>query len=238
MDNVSPALSEITSPTGSATLPEAVLWDMDGTIIDTEPQWSAAEMEVARRYGATWDHEASEELIGLALPDSIQIFKRVTGIDVSGDQLIADIISCMVMYVRDGLPAWRPGVRELLGRLREYSIPCALVTMSYQDLADVVIEKLPPGTFQEVITGDQVRRGKPHPEPYLVAAQRLGVDIKKTVALEDSVAGVTSAAAAGAWTIGVPAHQDLPPSDSYTIMSSLENVEPHDLLPLARQRGG
>lgn len=238
MDNVSPAFSETTSPTASLQLPEAVLWDMDGTIIDTEPHWFAAEEEIARRHGATWSEKLGEKLIGMALPTSIEIFKDITGINVPSEQLIGEIIAHMVHLVRTGGAPWRPGAHQLLTSLRAHSVPCALVTMSYQDLADVVIDMLPAGTFSVVVTGDQVTNGKPDPEPYLVAAQRLGVDIEKTVALEDSIPGVTSAAASGAATIGIPAHQDLPPSDSYALLTSLEAVRPQDLLGLAGQRSG
>src|SRR5699024_8683753 len=81
-----------------------------------------------------------------------------------------ELIEQMVRLVRSGAADWRPGARELLTDLGRHEVPCALVTMSYQQLADVVIEMLPAGTFDTVVTGDQVNRGKPHPEPYLLAA--------------------------------------------------------------------
>lgn len=220
----------------SSGLPAAVLWDMDGTIIDTEPQWLAAEVNLAARYGAHWTLEMGEALIGHALSESILTFRDLTGIDADPDLLIDELIAEMVRLVGDGTAGWRPGAVELLTALANHQIPCALVTMSYQSLADVVLDMLPDGLFQAVITGDQVTHGKPHPEPYLLAAERLGVDVEHAVAIEDSIPGVTSAAASGAWTLGVPAHQQLPVSPDYVLIPTLAGVTPHDLLPLATGR--
>lgn len=237
MDNVSPTLRHSPPHTLPQALPDAVLWDMDGTIIDTEPQWLAAEVALADRYGGGWTESMGDALIGMSLPESILIFKEMTGIDVAPEQLIAELIEEMVTLVGSGVAGWRPGALELLTGLAHHQVPCALVTMSYQDLADVVLDMLPAGTFSAVITGDQVTRGKPHPEPYLLAADRLGVDITRTVALEDSVPGLASASSAGAWTIGIPAHQSLPASADYALLPTLAGVAPHELLGHARQRG-
>lgn len=239
MENVSPAFSETSLPPSTApgALPEAVLWDMDGTIIDTEPQWLQAEVALAERHGGTWTQAMGDKLIGMALPESILIFRDVAGISAPPQQLITELIAEMVRLVRQGAAGWRPGALELLRNLSRHEVPCALVTMSYQELADVVLEMLPKGTFDTVVTGDQVAQGKPHPEPYLLAAERLGVNITNTVALEDSIPGVTSAAASGAWTIGIPAHQEIPNSPTYAVVPSLEQVGPQDLFTLAAQRG-
>lgn len=237
MDNVSALRPHATVPIVPSGLPEAVLWDMDGTIIDTEPQWLAAEITLAESYGGTWNERLGEELIGMALPESILIFRQLAGIDAPADRLITELIDEMVRLVRSGEAGWRPGAQELLATLNRQGIPSALVTMSYQELADVVIEMLPAGTFQEVVTGDQVTNGKPHPEPYLLAAHRLGAEVTRTVALEDSIPGVTSAAASGAWTIGVPAHQDIPRSAEYAVIPTLAGVRPADLFTLAARRG-
>lgn len=236
MNNVLSRSTNIPRLDTGGNLPAAVLWDMDGTIIDTEPQWLSAEVNLAARYGAHWTLEMGEQLIGHALSESILTFRELTGIDADPDRLIEELIQEMVRLVRAGTADWRPGALELLAGLGEAGIPCALVTMSYQDLADVVLDMLPEGTFQVVVTGDQVSRGKPHPEPYLVAAERLGVDVEHTVAIEDSIPGVTSAAASGAWTLAVPAHQQIPASPDYVLLSSLAGVGPHDLLPLASAR--
>lgn len=237
MENVLSSLNPSRPDVEPGRLPDAVLWDMDGTIIDTEPQWLAAEINLARRHGSDFNEAMGEELIGMSLPESILIFRELTGIRASGEQLITELIEEMVNLVRRGEAGWRPGALDLLAGLGEHGVPLALVTMSYQDLADVVLDMLPTGTFDTVVTGDQVTNGKPHPEPYLLAAERLGVDVANTVALEDSVPGVTSAAASGAWTIGIPAHQAIPSSPTYALIPTLDRVRPHDLFSLAARRG-
>ena len=111
--------------------------------------------------------------------------------------------------VRRAVP-WRPGARELLAEVREANIPTALVTMSWRRFATEVVEALPAGAFDASVVGDDVERGKPHPDPYLLAAERLGVDIRKCLAIEDSPTGVASALAAGATVLAVPHHVDVP----------------------------
>lgn len=237
MDNVFPTLAPKPSTLQPGDLPDAVLWDMDGTIIDTEPQWLEGELALAQRYGATWNQHMGDQLVGMSLPESILIFRDLTGISATPETLIAELIQEMVTLVSSGYSDWRPGARELLTSLRDHHVPCALVTMSYTELANVVLEMLPPGTFDAVVTGDQVSQGKPHPEAYQKAAELLDVDVRRTVALEDSIPGVTSAAASGAWTIGIPAHQSIPSSTDYAVIPTLSEVKPHDLIRLAFSRG-
>lgn len=238
MDNLLSRLHQPPRSSSIGALPAAVLWDMDGTIIDTEPQWLEAEVVLAARYGKHWTHQMGEELIGRALTESILVFQERTGIEADPAELIDELIQEMIHLVGAGVADWRPGAVELLTSLKELEVPCALVTMSYQGLADIVLGMLPEGLFDVVVTGDQVTHGKPHPEAYLLAAKRLGVDVRETVALEDSVAGVTSAAASGARTIAIPAHQHVPESSTYAVVESLAGVNPHDLLPLAASRAG
>jgi HAD superfamily hydrolase (TIGR01509 family) len=124
---------------------------------------------------------------------------------------------------------WTPGARELLDALRQAGIPVALVTMSYRRLADAVITGLPEGTFGAVVTGDVVREGKPHPEPYLRAAAQLGVDPARCVAIEDSPTGVASAEAAGCVTVVVEGVVAVAQAPGRTIVSSLAALSVDDL---------
>ncbi|WP_418608021.1 HAD family hydrolase [Georgenia sp. SUBG003] len=139
------------------------------------------------------------------------------------------------MWSRRSSPAWsrgcarrgRPGGRgalEILAELRSAGVPCALVTMSYESFAGAVVAAAPAGTFQEVVTGDQVTRGKPHPEAYLTAAERLGVDPARCIAVEDSTVGVTAALASGARTIAVPLMVQVAAQDTLSRLRSLEGV--------------
>ncbi|MHB1289314.1 HAD family hydrolase [Georgenia sp.] len=205
-------------------LPDAVLWDMDGTLVDTEPYWMASEAAVVSRHGGTWTHEQGLQLVGNDLLVSARIIREQTGIARSLEEIIEEIIGGVVDRVRtDGAP-WRPGALELLAALRDAAVPCALVTMSYAVLADTVVEQVPPGTFAAVVTGDQVTHGKPDPEPYLAAAQHLGVDAHRCVAIEDSTVGVAAALASGARTIAVPLMVPIEPQPGLNRLRSLDGV--------------
>ncbi|HSU01765.1 MAG TPA: HAD family phosphatase [Nocardioides sp.] len=186
-------------------LPSAVLWDMDGTLVDTEPYWIATEYAMAEKYGGTWSHAHAMNLVGSALLDSGDYIRVHMGIDRTPQQIVDELLDGVVARVQDDVP-WRPGARELLDDLRAHGVPCALVTMSWQRFVDPILAQLPEGTFATVVTGDRVELGKPHPEPYLTAAAELGLAADDCVAIEDSNTGATSAAAAGCAVLCVPHH--------------------------------
>ncbi|QRQ77118.1 HAD family hydrolase [Glutamicibacter protophormiae] len=190
-------------------LPSAVLWDMDGTLVDTEPYWFLAQRELLGRYSIKWTQEQAHALVGSALPDSAAFFREL-GVPLPADELIGTLIGEVAARTRADIP-WRPGARQLLQELNTLGVPCALVTMSRGPLAQVLLDALPPQTFDVVVTGEMVHRGKPDPEPYLLAVQRLrrmhGMPpeaARAMVAVEDSRPGVRSALAAGLCTVGVP----------------------------------
>ena len=124
---------------------------------------------------------------------------------------------------------WRPGARELLESIGDAGVPCVLVTLSWRRFAEAVIDAAPDGVFAGSITGDEVERGKPAPDPYLAAAELLGVDPGRCVAIEDSPTGAASALAAGCRTIAGPHVVDVPPRAGLTIWSSLDGVTVDDL---------
>ncbi|MHA7132826.1 HAD family hydrolase [Oerskovia turbata] len=196
---------------------------MDGTLVDTEPYWIAAEHELVEAHGGTWSHEQAMQMVGNALPESARIL-QAAGVDLPSEQIIDFLISRVIEQVRVEVP-WQPGALELLAELRERGVPCALVTMSYRALAEPVVELAPPGSFVTLVCGDDVERGKPHPEPYLLAAERLGVDVTRCVAIEDSPTGIASALAAGATTLGVEAVVPVPVLPGLSRTPSLERVD-------------
>ena len=181
----------------------AVLWDMDGTLVDTEPYWTVAELALADRYGGRWSAEQSLEVVGFDLLDAAALMREQMGIEPSPGQIVEELLDSVIEQVERSVP-WRDGSLELLTSLREAEVPCALVTMSWTRFVKPILAELPPDTFAAVVTGDRVDRGKPHPEPYLTAARRLGVDPLHCLALEDSHAGVRAAHAAGMQTVMVP----------------------------------
>ncbi len=184
---------------------EAVLWDMDGTLVDTEPYWIATEFAMAEKYGAPWSQAHAMELVGSDLVESARYIKRVMGLDASPEDIVEELLDGVVARVEREVP-WRPGAVELLAGLNDDGVRCGLVTMSYQRFVAPILAQLPPETFRVVVTGDQVARGKPHPEPYLTAAAALGVDPEGCVAIEDSNTGAKSAEQAGCLVLVVENH--------------------------------
>ncbi|WP_246205160.1 HAD family hydrolase [Agromyces salentinus] len=215
--------------------PAAALWDMDGTLVDTEPYWMAAEEELVGSFGGTWTHEDALQLVGSGLWESAKIFQDL-GVELDADAIVAWLTERVRQQLHEfGVP-WRPGARELLLALREASVPTALVTMSVRAMADDVIKEIPFHAFDAIVTGDSVTNPKPHPEPYLTAAGELGVDIADCVAFEDSPTGVASAAAAGAITVGIPNIVSLDGSPASVLWSSLDGRTVADVAALTESR--
>jgi len=183
----------------------AVLWDMDGTLVDTEPYWIETEFAMAERYGAPWSQADALQLVGNDLVESGRYIKQVMGLDQSPEEIVEELLDGVVSMVEESVP-WRPGAVELLGSLAEAGVRCGLVTMSYERFVAPILAHLPPETFRVVVTGERVTRGKPHPEPYLTAAAALGVPPGDCVAIEDSNTGAKSAEAAGCTVLVVENH--------------------------------
>jgi HAD superfamily hydrolase (TIGR01509 family) len=216
----------------STGLPAAVLWDMDGTLVDTEPSWIAAAHSLVARHGGSWSDELAHAIVGTPLLVGAEYIRRHGGVDLPAEVVVEQLIDQVVADVRRGV-VWRPGARELLLELRAARVPCALVTMSYARLADAVVSVLPAGTFGAVVTGDEVRHGKPDPEPYLTAAARLGVLPAECVAIEDSPPGVLSAHAAGAAVVAVPHVVPVPPGPGIVVVDTLEGLSAAGLARIA-----
>jgi len=208
--------------------PAAVLWDMDGTLVDTEPYWMETEFALASEYGGTWSDELALELVGNDLITSGRFIRRHMGIDLTPEEIVERLLDGVVARVRHEVP-WRPGARDLLERLGEAEVPCALVTMSYERFVAPILAQLPAGSFRAVVTGDAVTRGKPDPEPYLTAARLLAVDPRTCVAIEDSDPGATSAAAAGCTVLVVPHHVAVPAGPGRAFRETLVGVTVADL---------
>ena len=220
------------------SLPAAVLWDMDGTLVDTEPYWIAAEHEIVEEHGGTWSDEFAHQLVGNDLLVSAAFIKDNSAVEWEPERIVEELLVRVIARVREHVP-WRPGARELLEALRAQGVPSALVTMSWRSLADAVLEALPEGTFAVVVTGDEVDHGKPHPEPYRAAARRLGVSPQDCVAIEDSPTGVRSAVAAGVPTLAVPHVVAVPEMAGAVHLDTLTGLTPSRVADLAaRARAG
>lgn len=210
---------------GCVTSYAAVLWDLDGTIVDTEPLWMAAEHELAARYGKTWTEEDALHLVGNSLIVSGEYIRNRLQIDLTPEQIVDHLVERLAAALRDHIE-WRPGARELIEALDALGVPQALVTMSYTAIAEPIAAALP---FGAVVTGDTVDRPKPHPDPYLLAAKKLGVDASDCLAIEDSKTGAASASAAGCDVLVVPHFVTVPPAERRVQVPTLAGMTPADL---------
>lgn len=210
------------------TSPAAVLWDLDGTLVDTEPLWMAAETALAARHGATWTEEDGLALVGSDLLEAARTIESIIGSGLAPEQIVDHLVAELGEAMRRDQP-WRPGAVELVRAVADAGIPQALVTMSYREIATPVIEALP---FDAVVTGDAVDHGKPHPEPYLLAARMLGVDPTDCLAVEDSATGAASADAAGCVVLVVPHMVVVPDGPRRRVAPSLAGLGVDDLAAL------
>ena len=185
------------------SLPKAVLWDMDGTLVDSEPYWLLSESALAEDYGKVWTQESGNYLIGKSLYESSAFLKDHLDIkDLSAQQIIDRLTDSVLSKLQHSLP-WRPGALELLMELKQAGVKTALVTMSLRRMALAVAEAIPFQAFDVVVAGDDVTHGKPHPEPYEKAAALLGFKPSECIAIEDSTTGLRSAEAAGCLPLGI-----------------------------------
>ncbi|TDB77143.1 HAD family phosphatase [Micromonospora sp. KC723] len=198
-----------------------MLFDMDGTLVDSEKLWDVALRELAAAYGGELSADARRAIIGTSMAESMRILHDDLGQPERDPQVSAAWIDARILELfRTGL-RWRPGALALLRAVRAAGIPTALVTSSGRALVEIALDTLGRDSFDAVVCGDEVDAAKPHPEPYLTAARLLGVPIARCVAIEDSPTGVASALAAGAAVLAVPAEAPLPPTDGVHQVRSL-----------------
>lgn len=208
--------------------PRAVLWDMDGTLIDSEPYWMKSEGAFARANNSVWTEQDGLSLVGMSLYDSSKIIKERVGSDLEPEQIIEQLTDEVTAQLKKEI-LWRPGARELLTLLRKKGVKTALVTMSMHRMAQEVVDAIGFDAFDVVVAGDDVIHGKPHPEPYLKAAELLGVKPEDCIAFEDSVSGLRSAEAAGTKAVGIKNIVDIPAQSGRILWPTLEGVTMADL---------
>ena len=217
----------------STPLAAAVLWDLDGTLVDSEHYWAIGEQTLAARYPGEWSHEDGLALTGLSLPVSCAIIKEKLQIhDLTVDEIIHELTDIVMAKLSEDIP-WRPGALELVSQLHKAGVRQAMVTMSIRRMALAVVagmnESLGFEAFELVVAGDDVSNGKPHPEAYLTAAKQLGLEPSQCVAIEDSINGLHAAEAAGTRALGVPNVVHLPAKEGRNIWPTLVGVTPHQL---------
>jgi HAD superfamily hydrolase (TIGR01509 family) len=222
---------------------QAVLFDMDGTLVETEQYWGEAMFALARELGGEFSDAARQRTVGTSMRVSMGILYADLEVERTEEQFLADCrwIEDRVAGLLGGEIHWRPGARELIAEVRSAATPTALVTTTPRRLADIVLgaigrafPDIPP--FDVTVCGDEVPARKPDPAPYLQATAVLGVDPAGCVGREDSVAGATAGLAAGAAVLGVPSLQPLPELPGLVLRDTLAGVGLADLVDVLAAR--
>lgn len=196
------ALSELFADIGVTKAPAAILWDMDGTIVDTEPEWLSASIKVVEEAGGVWlPNEDPQRILGVSSKDHAtalaQAVTRGTGEKADPQMLFDHVVDAIEAHMRKGL-VLMPGAGELLSAFETAGLPQALVTASPKSLVQALVDGLGDHPLSTYVSGDDEIPGKPDPAPYLLGAERLGVDINDCLVFEDSDTGLAAARAAGA----------------------------------------
>lgn len=214
------------------TAPAAVLWDMDGTLTDTEPLWLDAEQRLADRYGARWGHEDALAVVGTPLLNTARVLHE-RGVELPPERIVRvmaqEVAERIDRAAADGTAPWHRGAIELAAEVAAAGIPQALVTSSPIEVAQAVARAA--GVFAVVVSGDDVERPKPDPAPYRQAAAALGVDVRDTVVLEDSPSGIAAGTAAGARVIAVETALPVRREPGLRVVGSLGELDLADLDP-------
>jgi len=198
----------------------AVLFDMDGLLIDSEPLWLESEAAVMARLGAGWTSADQAQLLGGSLQRTVRYLLSKAARPASPADVAEWLMAGVTERVREqGVPI-RPGARELLAEVAAAGLPRALVTSSERGFMDVVLERTGL-RFDATVCANDVSQTKPAPEPYLLAAKLLGVEPGHCFALEDSPNGVASAQAAGCQVFAVPSLLPIEPAPGRTVVGSL-----------------
>ena len=203
---------------------QAVLFDMDGLLVDSERLWYESEAEVMADLGAPWGPEDQESLVGGSIARTVAYMLARTGPVAEPVEIARRLLGGMAERLRANVPLM-PGAEDLLEEVREAGVPSALVSSTHRVLMEHALDGIGRHRFTVTIAGDEVDNTKPHPEPYLTAARMLGADPRRCVALEDSPSGSESATAAGCRLVAVPSVVEIPAAPGRTVVSSLREVD-------------
>ncbi|MET9531922.1 HAD family phosphatase [Streptomyces sp. NPDC006649] len=203
---------------------QAVLLDMDGTLVDTEGIWWDAEVEVFGALGHRLEESWRDTVVGGPMTRSAGYLIEVTGADIALPELTTLLNDRFEARISGGVPLM-PGALRLLTELAAHGVPTALVSASHRRIIDRVLTSLGPANFALTVAGDEVARTKPHPDPYLTAAAGLDADPARCAVIEDTATGVAAAEAAGCRVVAVPSVAPIAAADGRVVVGSLEEVD-------------
>jgi HAD superfamily hydrolase (TIGR01509 family) len=208
---------------------EAVVFDMDGVLLQSEEVWDSVREEYVRERGGRYDAEVQRAMMGMSSPEWSRYLHDKAGIDEEPEEINAEVVRRMLAAYREHLPLL-PGAVDAVRRVAA-QFPLGLASSSNRELIDVVLDQagLAP-YFAATVSSEEVAHGKPAPDVYLEAARRLGVDPARSAAVEDSHGGIRSAKAAGMRVIAIP-NPSYPPDDEAlaqadVVLGSLSELTP------------
>lgn len=211
----------------------AVFFDMDGVTVDSEPQWHESERELMADFGYTWLEEDQIACLGGPLSRVGLYMSDKVDNKHDGTWFTNALIERQMEKMRNGVRIL-PGVLDFISHLRSSELPLALVSASPRNIMDAVLQGLPSGLFDFSISSNDVAQTKPHADPYLLAASKLGIDICDCLVIEDSLTGISSARSAGAWILAVPHYVEVTSDERMRVVSSLENLTIEKIAELFR----
>ncbi|MSW08326.1 MAG: HAD-IA family hydrolase [Actinobacteria bacterium] len=210
---------------------DAVLFDMDGTLVDSEPIWLESEIELMDRFGYLWTSKDQAFCLGGPLNRVGDYMNQLAGNTKDADYFVTELVNLMVAKMEAGAGLMN-GALEILSFVRDQGAKTALVSASPRKLMDAVLKSITPVSFELTISSDDVQYPKPSPESYIKAAHYLGVHPKNCLVLEDSLTGVQSAVESGAYVIALPHLVAIKESERVKVFDSLSDLTPEVLLSL------
>lgn len=212
---------------------QGVLFDMDGTLLDSEKVWDVALADLAAWLGGDLSASARRRMVGSSMGRSVAILHADLGVEADPESSAAFLTERTADLFRTAL-VWKPGARELLDAVRTARLPAALVTSTHRYLTEIALDTIGRQYFAATVCGDEVRRPKPHPDSYLRAAELLGVQPARSVAIEDSPLGIAAAEAAGCAVLAVPSEVEIEAAPTRTVRLSLVGITVADLAALVQ----
>ncbi|MGA9873518.1 MAG: HAD family hydrolase [Rhodococcus sp. (in: high G+C Gram-positive bacteria)] len=208
-----------------------VLWDMDGTLLDSEKIWDVAVAELSLELGRELTAEVREATLGNSMRGALVKVFAHTGTEATENKLVWArnwLTTRVGALFAEGIP-WRPGAKDTLQLVRDMGLSTALVTNTERGLVENALDTIGREYFDFTVSGDEVEEGKPHPGPYLRGASLLGLDPQSCLAIEDSPTGSLSAHRAGCSVLLVPSEVAVTPSPGYVVRESLVGITADDL---------
>jgi HAD superfamily hydrolase (TIGR01509 family) len=214
--------------------PQAVLFDQDGVLIDSEGAWDEARRAVVAENGGRWRDEATRAMMGMSAPEWSRYLRDELGVALDPPEISERVVARLLAGYERSLPLL-PGAVDAVKRIAA-RWPVGLASSANREVIDAVLAASGlAGTFRATVSGEEVSRGKPAPDIYLEAARRLGVDPQRCAAVEDSTNGLRSAAAAGMRVVALP-NREFPPDDDALALASLVLGSLDELTPAALER--